>query len=213
MDFPFQQIKSAIRFADLGINTGQPQKQVVAVDRVFSDRQEFNSVLSFLEGLLFASRLGVNLAENNQSFRVFGLLLQFRRDALAGGQKRGVRSGLITKAAGNDCLLPFMRSEESIVIRLRSDASSQYLFGSVIVALLQRQIGLGDDDIVWIGRFSGFTDDDLFPTAEIGPGREINKCAKVPEIEIERLPSESAVQHFRIIGVTSQNKIIRSAQL
>src|SRR5437016_3149390 len=213
MDFPFQQLEGAISFADLGVNAGEAQEQVVTVDRIFSDRKKFKGVLSLLKSVFLASQSSVDLPQNDKSLRVFGPLLQCRRHALAGNQERGGRTGVITKAAGNDCLLPFMRSEESIIIRLRSDASSQYLFGSVIVALLQCQIGARDDNIIWIGRFSGFTDDDLCPTAEIGLGREINKCAKVPEIEIERLPSESAVQHFRIIVVTLQNKIIRSAQL
>ena len=51
------------------------------------------------------------------------------------GFERSTRPGAIAKTTGDDCLIPFLRSEETIVVELVASRGSEYLFSGVIITL------------------------------------------------------------------------------
>src|ERR1043166_4105890 len=112
MDSVFQRLESAIDLARLCVNHNKSREQLIAIDRVRSDRKHFKGTMSFLQCLVFASQGGIDLAENNKGFSVFRSFSHGRSHSFASSIKRGRSLGMVTQSTGNDGLLPFARRED-----------------------------------------------------------------------------------------------------
>src|ERR1700719_2898242 len=107
-----------------------------------------------------------------------------------------MRFRLIAKSQGNDTLIPFPGSKETVVVEFCSPTSSQRLFGLMIIAFLKGKIQPGSNQIIRVGSLDGFTRDDVFPPSEIGLPVHINIRTHKLQAKIERLPRQSTIDRF-----------------
>ena len=95
-------------------------------------------MLAFPQCVFLVAHCGINLCEHDQRLGVFRMFANSRGRTLARDLELSRRFLFIAQSSRDNCLLPFARSKETIVVEFIAAAGIEQLSGTPIIPFLER---------------------------------------------------------------------------